>query len=503
MLRDPAVALEDEGARHDVVEEVAVVADQQQRAGVVHQQLLQDVERVGVEVVGRLVEHQDVGRLGEELGQQEAVALAAGEHARRGARARGFEEEVLEVADDVPAAALHLQAVVAARDVLRDRLGVVDRRPHLVEVGHLELGPELDRALGGRELAEQELDERRLARAVGADEADLVAAAQDEVEPADDGRLAGIGEAEGLRLDHPDARDLARGEAHLGHAVGLAPGAALAAHLAEGLHAGLRALALGAGAAARPRLLLRELLLEGRAPLALGLLGLDLAGEVGVVVAGPVGQLPAVELDDARGHAAEEGAVVGDEEDRHLRLQEEILHPEDRLQVEVVGGLVQEQQLGLGREGAGEEGAAAQASGEVEVGAVLGKPEAGDEVVDPQVALPILLRAVLRPEPGGDELAHRQGDVLGDLLGQQGLPGGAADLAAVGAHLAGGDSEEGGLAGAVAPDEADALALLDLQVDPVEDGRPAEGEVDVEQGEQGHSEGGRRKRGKEGGREGK
>jgi hypothetical protein len=58
---DPPVALEDERARDDVVEEGAVVADQQQRARELDQQLLEQLQRLDVEVVGRLVEHQHVG----------------------------------------------------------------------------------------------------------------------------------------------------------------------------------------------------------------------------------------------------------------------------------------------------------------------------------------------------------------------------------------------------------------------------------------------------------
>jgi DNA-binding response OmpR family regulator len=55
------------------------VADQEERAVVVLQQLLEQVEGLDVEVVGRLVEHQHIGRPRKEPRQQQAVALAAGE----------------------------------------------------------------------------------------------------------------------------------------------------------------------------------------------------------------------------------------------------------------------------------------------------------------------------------------------------------------------------------------------------------------------------------------
>ena len=73
----PAVALGGDHARHNAVEEVAVVADQQDGAGIVVQQLLQQIQRFEVEIVGRLVEHQDVGWLGQHAGEQQSRTLAA------------------------------------------------------------------------------------------------------------------------------------------------------------------------------------------------------------------------------------------------------------------------------------------------------------------------------------------------------------------------------------------------------------------------------------------
>jgi hypothetical protein len=49
----------------DAVDEIAVVADQQQRALIVRQQFLQQVERFEIEVVGRFVEDEEIRRLGQ------------------------------------------------------------------------------------------------------------------------------------------------------------------------------------------------------------------------------------------------------------------------------------------------------------------------------------------------------------------------------------------------------------------------------------------------------
>src|SRR5262249_3351124 len=74
---DLAVALEREHVRRDAIEEPAVVADDDRAAGEVEQRLLERAERVDVEIVGRLVEQQEVAPLLQELRQVDAIALAA------------------------------------------------------------------------------------------------------------------------------------------------------------------------------------------------------------------------------------------------------------------------------------------------------------------------------------------------------------------------------------------------------------------------------------------
>jgi hypothetical protein len=81
------IAFAGNGLRHHVVEEGAVVADQEHRAVVVLQQGFEQLQGFDVEVVGRLVEHQHVGRPREQARQQQAVALAAGERLDRRTRA--------------------------------------------------------------------------------------------------------------------------------------------------------------------------------------------------------------------------------------------------------------------------------------------------------------------------------------------------------------------------------------------------------------------------------
>jgi hypothetical protein len=76
-----AVALEGQRVRRDAVEEPAIVADDHGAAGEIGQRVFQRAQRVDVEIVGRLVEQQQVGAGLEQLGQVHAVALAAGQRA--------------------------------------------------------------------------------------------------------------------------------------------------------------------------------------------------------------------------------------------------------------------------------------------------------------------------------------------------------------------------------------------------------------------------------------
>ena len=60
IVEPAAVAVGRDHAIDEAIEEIAIVADEQHRAGIVRQHVLEHIERFHVEVVGRLVEHQQV-----------------------------------------------------------------------------------------------------------------------------------------------------------------------------------------------------------------------------------------------------------------------------------------------------------------------------------------------------------------------------------------------------------------------------------------------------------
>ena len=79
-----AVEVQHPGDR--LVEQLEVVADDEQGAAVGAQEAEQPVAGVVVEVVGGLVEHEQLAAGEEDAGQLDPAALAAGQHADRAGR---------------------------------------------------------------------------------------------------------------------------------------------------------------------------------------------------------------------------------------------------------------------------------------------------------------------------------------------------------------------------------------------------------------------------------
>ena len=73
---------------------------------------------------------------------------------------------------------------------------------------------------------------------------------------------------------------------------------------------------------------------------------------------------PGLELEHRRADRLQEPAVVGDEHDRRVELDERLLEPLQRLDVEMVGGLVQQQHVRARGERAGQRGARQLPAGE-------------------------------------------------------------------------------------------------------------------------------------------
>ena len=226
-----AVDLED--PLGDVVEEVPVMGDGDDGAGVLLQVLLQPLHALGVEVVGGLVEQQQVGLLQQQLAQRHAALLAAGEDGDVGVAGRAAQgvHGLLELGVEVPRVAVvdvllqlahlrqeHVVVRIGLGELGRDRVEPVDHRlglgdpvldvlQHglgLVEVGLLHEDPDgvplhqHGLAVGQLVHPGHDLDQAGLARPVGADDADLRSRQERQRDVVEDDlvavRLAGLAE---------------------------------------------------------------------------------------------------------------------------------------------------------------------------------------------------------------------------------------------------------------------------------------------------------------------
>ena len=146
--------------------------------------VLEHLERRDVQVVRRLVEDQQVGRLAHQARDEDAGLLAAREAADGQLELLGPEQEALGPRGDVDAAALEDDGVALRRERAPERLVGVEARAVLVEADEPQSFGPLDLAGVGREGAGEQVEQRRLAAAVRADEADARAARDGEVEAA-------------------------------------------------------------------------------------------------------------------------------------------------------------------------------------------------------------------------------------------------------------------------------------------------------------------------------
>ena len=162
-------------AGDDVVEEGPVVADHQHGAGVIDEPFFEQFECFRVEIVGRFVEHDHVGRLGKEPGQQHPIPLATGEKFHQRAGPLGAKQKILQIADDMPGLTADLHGFIAVGNIIGHRFLIVELFAELIEIGDLQIRSQPHGAAGGSQLAQQDPQQRCFAGAVGADDADPIA----------------------------------------------------------------------------------------------------------------------------------------------------------------------------------------------------------------------------------------------------------------------------------------------------------------------------------------
>ena len=320
----------------------------QRAAGKILQRLLEHPERDQVEIVGRLVENEQIAAAAEQPRQLHAVALAARERADGRVGEAIVEQHHAQEGAHVDRPVVEEHVVVAVGDLLEHRLVVAQRRPRLIEVREACVDADHHLALVGCKLPEQRAHQRRLAGTVGSDDADAIARLERERQAAEQPApvrhghaLAHVLELEDGLADAPARRQPER------HQAG-----ALVVDARRRRHRRIEAidarLLLGAARLRpapdpvqltphepAPRLLARRL---ARQPIRLLLEKIRIAADVRV-------EPPAIELQDARRHAVEKVTIVRHQQQRPRPLARQVvLEPRHRLAVEVVGRLVERQQ---------------------------------------------------------------------------------------------------------------------------------------------------------------
>ncbi len=319
--------------------------------------ILEDLEGRDVEIVGGLVEQEDVGGLEHEAGDEDAGLLAAGEAGDGAIELAGIEEKALGPAGDVNGEVLEDDVVAVGAESLAERLILVELLAGLVEVDHAEGGGAVDGAGIGRDFAGENAEERGLAGAVKAEQSEASAGSEREGEVAEK-RPAAEGLGDAVDGDEALGAAVGGGEIDLGGAFGGARfEVAQFAHEAAGVvDAGLGFAGARLGAAAQPFHLARHAVGERFLAVGLGEEELLLLLEEMAVAAfdaeDAVG-LGAIDLRHIVDHVVEEVAVVADDDAGEGGVGEELLEPGDAFEIQVVGGFVEEEQVGLADESRG------------------------------------------------------------------------------------------------------------------------------------------------------
>ncbi|MPL74131.1 hypothetical protein SDC9_19941 [bioreactor metagenome] len=493
---DMRLALEGEDVGAQTVEEEAVVRDDDRAAGEILDRRFERLQRFHVEVVRRFVEEQHVAARFQQLGHVHAVAFTARKQPHLLLLVGALEIERADIAARVHRGLAELDQLGPARDLFPDVLLRIERVARLVDIGELHRLADGDGAGVGRLLAGDHLEQRRLAGAVRADHTDDRPRRDREREILDQ-LLVAVMLRDAVELDHLAAKARAVRDDDLRGADPFLLG--LVRHLLIGRDTRLRLRLTRLGAGADPLEFLGHDFLLGLVLARFLFEPLRLLLEPGGVVALVGDAAAALELENPRGDVVEEVAVVGDDQDRALVLDQVLLQPGDGFGVEVVGRFVEEQHVGrleqqlaqrhaapfTAREGGdiGVIGRAAQRLERdvdlaVEIPQVLGV----DLVLQPRHLLGGVVRVVHRElvvafELGGlfrdtlhDVLAHGLGVVELRLLRQ------IADLGALGGPGlalevlvdAGHDLQERRLTGAVHADDADLHAGQEVQADVLE-----------------------------------
>ena len=339
--RLPVAHLDD--FRREPLDEIPIVGDEDERAAVIGEGVEQDVLRVEIQVIGRLVEQQRVRRAEQHARDGQPRSLAARQHAGPFVHIVAGEQEA---AEDVADHRHHVHRRAVLQRVVHRQRRVEARGLVLRKVLHHHLVAFLPGAAVGRFRSGQHPHQRRLAGAVRADERDAVAPLDVQVQVLKDDEIA-VRLADVLQLQDRTAALRAGGKREVD---ALPLGRDLDRHhLVEQLDAALHLRRLR-GLVPEP---VHEQL-DARYLFVLVLLGLTelleprvALGNVMAVIARVVGDRPEAEVGDARHDRVQEEPIVRHEDDGVRVLRQIPFEPVAGIEVEVIRRLVEQQQARL------------------------------------------------------------------------------------------------------------------------------------------------------------
>ena len=361
-----AIEAEDDGG--DAVEQITVVGDQDERALELEESFFEDLQGGNVEVVGGLVEQEDIGGLEHEARDQDAGALSATEAADGLIELLGGEEKTVSPGRDVNHTVLEDDGI----GVRRQGAAQGKRRIELallLKVNDLEMIGGANGAGVGFELALQKTQQGGFSATVRADQPDTHSVGDDEIQSVEERALVVKAIGEVFDLDEALALASGAGEIQFG-AGGASPGAEIAEFADEfvgAVDARFGFATAGLGTSAEPFDFGVDAVFEGLLMARLGVHPLLFHFEKVGVGAGDTENsvgIDAGEFGGFVGYVFEEITVVGDDDTGERGLGKKLFEPLDSGKVEVVGGLVEKQNLGGGDQGLSDGEALTPASGE-------------------------------------------------------------------------------------------------------------------------------------------
>ena len=316
------------------IQELTVVRDNDHRTIVLHDRLLQNILRAHVHVVRRLIQHQQVARFEHHAGHCQAGTLTTREHLHLLVDILTAEQEGTQNIAQTGTNIAHSHPI---QRVIDRKLAIHQIVLILGIVANIDIRTQANRPFGRGQLTNQHTRQRRLTLAIATHQGDAVALLDRKICPRED-MLRPVGHADLFELGHHLTRTRCRGKFDVQvrqillldlhtrlHLVGFRR---LIAELLDKL-LGLLDHAL--------------LILVGRLLLFASLGTQDDIFRVGYLV---IGDLTQRKLHRAGGHIVQKGPIVRDEQHRTVVVLQVLLQPLDRLNIEVVGRLVQQEDRG-------------------------------------------------------------------------------------------------------------------------------------------------------------